>query len=194
MEEIPMNPYNDNILIASILQKHLEMPVETWVQDVKEPLKPFIKFLQTTMAKSASRLKQSAPYNSNTRQRQCFMQVRWQYLHEKLTPVAQKNMSVVVRIGDYREEGTHTIFWGMNWWGNSNDVMHVFHLFEKIKNGYELLLPDKCSRGAGVQAVFLLSKRYTSEQVLALDHDIKEEIVPDLVHLTDKMTEMLNTL
>ena len=189
-----MAPYSDNSLIANILQKNLEMPVDTWVQEVKQPLTPFVKALQKAMSQAAPGLKKSAPYNPGTRNRQCFMQVRWRYLHEKLPPAAQKNMTVLVRIGDYCEEGRHTVFWGMNWWGNSRDVMTVYHLFEKIKNGCELVLPDRCTRGAGVQGVFLLPKKYTSEQVLSLDHDIKGEIVQDLVRLTSAMTGMLEAL
>lgn len=153
---------------------------------------PFVKALQGVMKKAAPGLKKSGLYNPKTRNRQCFMQVKWRYQHEKLSKIVQKNMFVTVRMGDYRlEKGQHTIFWGMTWWGNSKDAMTVFHLFEKIKDGYEIEMPERGSRGASVQAVRLLAKKYTARQVLSLEHDIKEEIVADLVKMVGKMAEAL---
>ena len=189
-----MPAHTDNILIADILEKNLEMPVDTWVQEVRQPLMPFVRFLQAAIKKAAPGLRQSALYNSRTTQRQCFMQVRWRYMHDKLPPIAQTTMSAFVRIGDYQEEGPQSVFWGLNWWGNPKDVMTVFHLFERIKNGCQLLLPDRCTRGAGVQGIFLLPKKYTAQQVLSLDHDIKKEIVEDLVRLTEAMTRVLEEM
>jgi hypothetical protein len=166
------------------------MSVAEWNQEVKQPLLSFLKNLNMLMSK-IKHLKQSSAYNSKTTNRQCFMQARWQYIHENLSPIAQKNMSVLVRIGDYREEGGQKIYWGFNWWGNSKDVMTVFRLFEKFKRASHRLFPERCNRGASVQGILLLPKTYTAEQVVGLLRDIKEEIVEDLEKLTVELTNVL---
>ena len=84
-----MNNFTDHAIISNILNKNLEMSVDEWHNEVKKPLLPFEKSLNKRMSK-IKHLKQSATYNPKTTNRQCFMQVRWQYIHENLPPVAKK--------------------------------------------------------------------------------------------------------
>lgn len=187
-----MNNFTDHAIISNILNKNLEMSVDEWHNEVKKPLLPFEKSLNKRMSK-IKHLKQSATYNPKTTNRQCFMQVRWQYIHENLPPVAKKNISALVRIGDYREEGAQKIFWGFNWWGNSKDVITVFRLFEKFKGTSHRLFPERCNRGPSVEGILLLAKTYNAEEVVGLPRDIKEEIVEDIEKLTVGLSNALET-
>jgi|GEM_PF-2992427 len=48
-----MTTHPDNSLIADTLQKNLEMPVDTWVQEGRQPLMPFVTSLQAAISKAA---------------------------------------------------------------------------------------------------------------------------------------------
>ena len=181
----------DNVIIADIIRLEKTMAFSEWKKQVDIPIQPFFQKLET-LVKGPGSLRSAGISNrkpiDKAVKRQFHTVKRWVYSHPAL-PFEKNRVQVMVQLGDYTVNKEHTFLWGVNWWGSARNAIPVYEFFDSVKGRGEVLKEIQIGYGANCTTVRVISGRYTSEQLLSLQKDIKIRIIEDLKLLVKEMDD-----
>ncbi|HOD79338.1 MAG TPA: hypothetical protein PK966_08005 [Syntrophorhabdaceae bacterium] len=181
-------------IIADILKEDTTISYAEWQSRVFRPIKPFYKDLDRLIMAKTTGLVKANPYkwNSQSKQtaRQCLTKQKWNFSHENL-PYRPDGVAAFVQLSDYESGALHVILWGMSWWGKKKDSLPILELFESTK-GDGKLVESPSTIGYSGTFLRIFSNTMTIEEVLALKHDIKDEISDDIAGIVNRMNDYLS--
>ncbi|SHJ99863.1 AAA domain (dynein-related subfamily) [Desulfatibacillum alkenivorans DSM 16219] len=180
-----------NKLIAGALQEDRNCSYNVWKEKVGDILAPvyndLAKAIKDAEIPVGKAVKYNRPKKDTAKERQCLYSIKWNF--ENPTPDLGPNpIQFQIGLGERIQGGDHSIWWGVCWWGKAEYADAVTRFFESLEAESKFINKEGSALFGGTN-VWLVQKRYSSEDVASIDHDIKEEIIEDFMNIAQALED-----
>jgi hypothetical protein len=180
--------FPDHKGLARILMEDINLPYDEWKEKVDKPIRPILNRINKSVQELVPSLHIFRTYKRSRKEaiqgRLRNSRVQWKYNNPYFS--LNKDVDIFVQLGDHNEDRKETMFWGIEWWGPSNESEAAYQILKKVNSGVDVI-KEVGGPGAGGTTILLVLKKYTADKLLNLKRDIKKEIAEDIKNLVQKM-------